>query len=363
MLTTEGCRARRHALREHLAASGFDPEVVLIADPIHLRYFAGFYVDPFSLGADFGGLLAIRRDGSATLIHDSRLPASVKSAHADEVRVLEWYDRTHSPPIARQGAILPAVAEFGGRIHDALDSETFYLVLSVASDMRRSKHADEIETLRSCMAAGDVGMAWGKTHAKAGMSELDVYNGIFSAVSLHLGYPAIVYGDFAVSPGPKRRGGPPTSQILKNGDTLILDFAVVVQGYRSDFTDTVVVGGAPTADQRKIYEACQSALAAGEALLKPGVSGRAVYGAVRGSLAGRGLAEHFPHHAGHGLGLSHPEAPFFVAESTDELREGDVVTLEPGLYIEGVGGVRVEHNYLIAAHGCERLSNHPLGLG
>jgi Xaa-Pro aminopeptidase len=150
---------------------------------------------------------------------------------------------------------------------------------------------------------------------------------------------------------------------LKDGDTLILDFSVVEMGYRSDFTDTIVVGGAPTADQRRIYEACLSAMAAGEALLKPGVACKAVYEAVRGSFAGRGLAEHFPHHAGHGLGLGHPEAPFIVRDSSDELREGDVVTLEPGLYIDGVGGVRVEHNYLVTAHGSERLSNHPLGLG
>ena len=69
-----------------------------------------------------------------------------------------------------------------------------------------------------------------------------------------------------------------------------------------------------------------------------------------------------PHHAGHGLGLGHPEPPILVPESDDVLLPGDVVTLEPGSYIDGVGGVRVEHNYVITADGCRRLSNHQLRL-
>ena len=74
------------------------------------------------------------------------------------------------------------------------------------------------------------------------------------------------------------------------------------------------------------------------------------------------MADYFPHHAGHGLGLSHPEAPFFVLEATEALLAGDVVTLEPGLYVPGVGGVRIEHNYLITDAGYERLSNHTIAL-
>src|SRR5262249_19576814 len=71
---------------------------------------------------------------------------------------------------------------------------------------------------------------------------------------------------------------------------------------------------------------------------------------------------HFGHHAGHGLGLTHPEAPFFVAEADETLLENDVVTLEPGLYVEGVGGIRIEHNYRITAAAHERLSHHEIAL-
>ena len=68
------------------------------------------------------------------------------------------------------------------------------------------------------------------------------------------------------------------------------------------------------------------------------------------------------HHAGHGLGLTHPEAPFFVPKADETLLAGDVVTLEPGLYVADVGGIRIEHNYLVTGTGFERLSNHTIAL-
>jgi Xaa-Pro aminopeptidase len=87
-----------------------------------------------------------------------------------------------------------------------------------------------------------------------------------------------------------------------------------------------------------------------------------VYDAVLGSFAAAGVAEFFPHHAGHGLGLSHPEAPYFVRHSRETLLAGDVVTLEPGLYVDGVGGIRIEHNYLVTDAGFEQLSRHRIAL-
>src|SRR5262249_6741036 len=159
-------------------------------------------------------------------------------------------------------------------------------------------------------------------------------------------------GDFAVSPGPERRGGPPTDRVLEPGDMLILDFSVVLGGYRSDFTNTLVVGREPTPDQRRLGDLCCRALAAGAQELRAGGECRTVYAAVRGVFEKEGVAEHFPHHAGHGLGLTHPEAPYFVRGATDEtLLAGDVVTLEPGLYVPGVGGIRIEHNYLVTDQG------------
>src|SRR5262249_38731406 len=151
-------------------------------------------------------------------------------------------------------------------------------------------------------------------------------------------HAVIVYGDFAVSPGPERRGGPPTSRVLQPGDMLILDYSVVIGGYRSDFTNTLVVGGQPNPGQQRLDDLCVEAMAAGEKELRAGAQCLTVYQAVRGVFERAGVAEYFPHHAGHGLGLTHPEAPYFVRHATETLVASDVVTLEPGLYIPGVGG-------------------------
>jgi len=361
MLTADGCRTRRTRLWEALRGKVKVPALVL-ADPIHLRYLANFYVDPFSLGADFGALLAIRPDGHATIYHDRRLPDSVKSAHVDNTEIVPWYDGQTPGQGPRRLALLDALKANGGRIHDSLADPLGPTLIQTIADQRRQKDHDEIDVLRVCMRATEAGHAWARANISAGMTELDVYEGVFAACSYTASKPAIVYGDFAVSPGSTRRGGPPTGAVLKNGDTFILDYSVVLFGYRSDFTNTLVVGGKPNGGQQRFFDACVAAMSAGETKLKAEASCQSVYDAVHSALAAAGLADHFPHHAGHGLGLSHPEAPFIVRQSTESLVEGDVVTLEPGLYIDGIGGVRIEHNYLITAKGYERLSNHVISL-
>ena len=359
-MTADGCCARRKRL--WAALSDLDLPALVLADPLHLRYFANFFVDPISLGGDFGGLLVIRRDGHATVYHDRRLPPSVNAAHVDERVDVPWYDGQTPGAGPRRLALLSAVQHAGGRIHDAVTDRLGPTVIAAVERMRRRKDADEIEALQSCMRAAEAGHAWARRAVRPGMTELDVYSGISAACIAGAERPVIVYGDFAVSPGPARRGGPPTPRVMRPGDMLILDFSVVLDGYRGDFTNTLVVGGQPTAEQRRLFDACRSALATAEGRLRAGTPCQAVYDAVRASFAAAGLADHFPHHAGHGLGLAHPESPYFVRHSTEELVVGDVVAVEPGLYVEGVGGIRIEHNYRITANGCDRLSRHEIAL-
>ena len=169
-----------------------------------------------------------------------------------------------------------------------------------------------------------------------------------------------MYGDFTVSPGSKKRGGPPTPHALEAGELFILDYSVIVQGYRSDFTNTICVGGKPTGEQQNLMDLSLDAIAAGEKALKAGVPCQAVYDAMRAAFGD--MADHFTTHGGHGLGISHPEPPYIVRHSAETLVAGDVVTLEPGLYVDGVGGLRIEHNYLVTDGGSERLSNHTIAL-
>jgi Xaa-Pro aminopeptidase len=136
---------------------------------------------------------------------------------------------------------------------------------------------------------------------------------------------------------------------------------VIVDGYRSDFTNTVSAGP-PSPEVQRMFDACHEALQAGAAALRPGVRAVDIYETVAAPLRQSGWGDTFTHHAGHGLGLAHPEPPILVAESTDVLEAGDVVTLEPGLYVPGVGGIRLEHNYLLTETGARCLSPHELRL-
>ncbi len=363
MLTAQGCRQRRQRLWSRLDPPP-DSDHLRLSDPIHLTYLANFHVDPFSLGAGFGGYLLLRQDGQAKLLHDDRLPKSVDAAHVEERTVVPWYTGQAPARGPRQLALLQTVnPTLGGlRIHDRPGDPYAATVIRTVAEMRRQKDADEVDLLRRCMRAGEAGHAWARANVRPGLSELDVYCGVNSACIGAAGQAVIVYGDFAVSPGPERRGGPPTSRVLQTGDMMILDFSVVIDGYRSDFTNTLVVGRDPSPDQQRLYDLCVQAMAAGQKELRAGNACRTVYAAVHDVFDRASMARHFPHHAGHGLGLTHPEAPYFVREADETLLAGDVVTLEPGLYVAGVGGIRIEHNYLIREGGYERLSNHTIAL-
>jgi Xaa-Pro dipeptidase len=363
MLTAEGCRQRRLRLWERLEPQP-DTDHLRLTDPIHLMYLAGFHVDPFSLGAGFGGVLLLRRDGRAKLLSDDRLPQSVESAHAEERVVVPWYDGQSPARGPRQLALLGEVNPLhaGLRIHDRPGDPYAQTLITTLAALRRQKDPDEVELLKRCMRATDAGHAWARTNVRPGMTELDVYAGVQHACTQAAGQAVIVYGDFAVSPGPQRKGGPPTARTLQPGDLFILDFSVVIGGYRSDFTNTLAVGGSPTPDQQRLFELCKQAMAAGEQELRAGRPCRTVYDAVHGVFEKAGVAEHFPHHAGHGLGLTHPENPYIVRHATETLLAGDVVTLEPGLYVSGIGGMRIENNYLVTETGYERLSNHTIAL-
>jgi Xaa-Pro dipeptidase len=363
MLTAEGCRQRRRRFWEALDPRP-ESDHLRLSDPAHLMYLANFFVDPFSLGAGFGGYLLVRRDGQAKLLHDNRLPGSVAQAHVDERAVVTWYDGQHPARGPRQLALLQEVnpAHAGLRIHDRPGDPYASAVITTLAALRRRKDPDEVELIRRCCRCAEVGHDWARANVKPGMTELDVYCGVSSACTHAAGHAVVVYGDFAVSPGPERRGGPPTGRVIEPGDMLILDYSVVIGLYRCDFTNTLVVGREPTPDQRRLYDLCVEAMAAGEKELIAGRPCKAVYDGVRDVFERAGVAQHFPHHAGHGLGLTHPEAPYLVRFADETLLAGDVVTLEPGLYVPGVGGIRIEHNYLVTDTGYERLSNHAIAL-
>ena len=377
MLTAEGCAARRARLWDALP----EPcDALLVADPAHLIYLARFVLDPFSFRSNEAAGLLLLEPGRATLMADDMVGPTLELALADEVIGPTWYDGDVSAPY-RRGRL---VANFVDRL-TRVDGHRFGVELSavpagvvealrasrpglklvdigpILRDLRRFKDADELAVLRRSMRAGEAAQAAALERIEPGMTELDAYGVVQDAAQANLGERAIVYGDFVSGPRTWRdKGGAPSTRVIERGDLVLLDFSVIVDGYRGDFTNTFAVGAHASPRQRELFDACHSALRAGEATLTPGTPARDVDAAVRGRFAELGLAEFFVHHTGHGIGLGHPEPPYFAPHASETLGVGDVVTLEPGLYVDGVGGMRIERNYLITKGGHETLSRHDI---
>lgn len=385
MLTQDGCQQRIANLWKRIP-SGIN--WLLIADARHIQYFANFRPNPISFSADQSSLLLLERNGPSTLlaVNFTRRTA-VTAPYVDNEIIIPWY--SHKQSVGnRDHALVDALNEcqsVWSSSSGIIETEAVPHLLSevvaataaasttdqqtgetstlgeIIRDLRRHKLTDEVELMKACMQAGDAGHAAAFDAAVAGNSELDVYLAVQAAAQKAAGSPCVVYGDFrATNTTHHKAGGLPTDYVLQNGDLFIIDYSVIINGYRSDFTNTIAVG-TPNAAQVKQFEACRDAIAAAEATLQPDVPCSEVYNAASAVFIQNGFPA-LAHHCGHGLGMEHPEPPILVPESTDTLRVGDIITIEPGLYAEGVGGMRFEHNYLITESGCERLSNHHVGL-
>lgn len=378
MLTEAGCLARRERLWRQLPDA---VEWVLVADPRHVHYFSNFWVQPLSFSFGERGLLLLDRSGQATLLADNFTRRSAATQpYVDGELIEQWYDHKHSV-VNRDQALLAALRHVADELKAQKGVvEAEWLPLGAAEilglgrfdssgpdlgdiirKLRRTKEVDEVELMRSCMHATEAGHRRAREIIRPGISDLDVYREVQSAAIAAAGRPAIVYGDFrANNAETPKAGGLPVGQTLRHGDLFVLDYSVMLDGYRSDFTNTYAVGE-PSVEQQKLFDACASALERGVAILKAGIAAAEVYREVSAVLEQAGYGR-LAHHAGHGLGLGHPEPPILVPESTDTLQVGDVVTIEPGAYVDGVGGVRVEHNLLVTTTGCERLNNHVVAL-
>jgi Xaa-Pro aminopeptidase len=151
----------------------------------------------------------------------------------------------------------------------------------------------------------------------------------------------------------------PTGRLIVPGDSVVVDFGAVYDGYRSDMTRTFCVGGAPAADLARVFDVVRAAQAAGVQAVRGGVVAGEVDSACRDLIAEAGWAGAFEHGTGHGVGLDIHEAPGVGPGSAAILAPGVVVTVEPGVYLAGIGGVRVEDTVVVTSDGCRSLTLFP----
>jgi len=147
----------------------------------------------------------------------------------------------------------------------------------------------------------------------------------------------------------------PTPRTIVPGDLVVVDFGAIVDGYHSDATRTFVIGE-PTTHQRSQITAVIEAQAEGSAAVAPDVAALTIDRVCRHRLEERGYGEYFTHGTGHGVGLEIHEAPAVGSGTTDSLKEGMVVTVEPGAYLPGSGGVRIEDTLVVTDDGARSLT-------
>jgi Xaa-Pro aminopeptidase len=224
--------------------------------------------------------------------------------------------------------------------------------------LRAIKDADELRIIKQCVNIADQALAQCAPMLLHEPTERDVSDALEAAMR-RFGADRPAY-DTLVASGPNGAmpHHHPNDRRIVSGDLVIIDVGAEVDGYRSDMTRTFAIGR-PTKEHRRFYDATIASQAAGVAALGPGTKTSDVDAICRKVLKRRKLDEFFITGTGHGVGLVIHEHPFIGSTSTWTLAPRNVVTVEPGVYVGGVGGVRIEDLCLVTAHGCEVLTQSP----
>ncbi|HZB42001.1 MAG TPA: Xaa-Pro peptidase family protein [Ilumatobacter sp.] len=229
----------------------------------------------------------------------------------------------------------------------------------VIEDARRVKDVGEVARIAAACGCADRALADVAPLLAGRPTEADVRDELEYRMRRH-GADGPSY-DTIVASGPHHAARPHHQvgrRVIDEGDTVVVDVGGLVDGYHSDMTRSFVVGE-PSTEQQDLYDLLLQIQRAGLAAVRAGVAARAVDAVCRGMVADAGYAEWFLHSTGHGVGLLIHEDPFETPVSAAELRQGDVVTVEPGLYRVGFGGFRIEDLVEVTDSGCRILTRFP----
>ena len=226
---------------------------------------------------------------------------------------------------------------------------------------RASKEPWELELMRKAQEITDLTFTQLQKVICAGMTEKDLRAELIYRLYKN-GADGLSFDPIVVSgPNTSMPHGVPGDRQLQFGDFITMDFGCIYKGYCSDMTRTVALGFV-TEEMDKVYKTVLKAQLAGIAATKAGVSGKAIDGAARKVIADAGYGEYFGHGYGHSLGLEIHENPSPNASNTEPLPAGVVCSAEPGIYLPGKFGVRIEDVTIITEEGCEDITGSPKNL-
>lgn len=347
-------------LRDRLAEEGCD--ALLVTNLANVRYLTGF--------SGSAALLLVLAD-EVVLATDGRY----RSQSAEQLAASGVEARIEVGNAAGQQEALSAAAAGVGRLgleaasvtwarQRAFASEWFPECELVATEgvveaLRRVKDEGEVARMAAAAAVADRALAAVRHLLAGGVTEAELALALDSEVR-RLGASGNSF-DTIVASGPNgaKPHARPTGRPVEPGELVVVDFGAVVDGYCSDMTRTVCVGPPRSGTLARMVEVVAEAQRAGVAAVRAGRRAVDVDAACRQVIAAAGWGDAFVHSTGHGVGLDIHEAPSVSAVSGDTLAAGDVVTVEPGVYLPDHGGVRIEDTVVVTEEGCRVLTNAP----
>lgn len=347
---------RLKAVRAQLVE--WDVDGVYITNPTNRRWLSGF--------TGSSGYLVITAD-EAILATDSRytIQAAVQSPHftlykqtsePDEAQRVVEMASVHTLAIEGDDMTVSALA----KLRDRTKGVEWRPLENLIAPLRQVKSEQELATITRAAAITDQAMAQVPLLANPGMTEQELAwqleRFMREAGADGLAFEIIV----ASGPNAARPHHHPGERELQAGDAIIIDMGAALDGYKSDMTRTFFLGNSPDEKFTEVYNTTLTAQTAALKGLKAGISGKTAHMLAHNVIDGAGYGEHFGHGLGHGLGLDIHEQPRLSRLAPDTpLPAGSVVTVEPGIYLEGWGGVRIEDLVVLTDDGIVLLSHAP----
>jgi Xaa-Pro aminopeptidase len=349
-------RARQEGLVRALEAEGLDG--VVVTSHANIRYLTGF--------SGSAAVVAVTR-ADVLLVTDFRYDEQAR-AEAGAVARVEVDSTSVWDRFFKELVTLGSLDAIGYEAHalSVHDARRFAQVgkawrwvptTDLVERLRVAKDACEVAAIRSAALLAGEALRQTLAEVRSGMTELAIA-GVLEGALRRLGSEGHPFATIVAS-GPRSAlpHARSSRRAVAAGEWLLLDFGAQVDGYCADITRTVVVGARASERQRMLYGLVHDAQQRARAGVRAGMSGRAADALARDAIAARGFGDAFGHSLGHGLGLEVHEAPRLSKTNPDPLPAGAVVTIEPGVYVAGDGGVRIEDDVHLAPAGPELLSD------
>jgi len=338
-------------------------DVVSLSPGETLRYFTGLQMHK----SERPTIVFLFRDGDPAVVHpvlegdriEAALPDATRYTYGDATDPVEAAGKAFGELKDTRSLSEPVGAEF--RSTRLLEQEVFAPqdedvvdIEKAVSAVRARKDEHEIEQMRTAVEIIEEILDEVFELIEPGMSETDVETEIKKRV---IESDAEEYGVGIVTSGERTAHAHANtgSRTIETGDLVMIDAGVVHNGYYSDITRTVAVDD-PDSELVEIYEVVRQAASAARDRVEPGVEFQEIDRAARSVIEDAGYSEYFPHRVGHGLGLEGHEPPYLVEGNEGTLEPGHAVTVEPGVYVPELGGVRIEDDIVVTEQGSETLS-------